>query len=224
MALPSIAPYAMPTAADLPAARVNWPLDPARAALLVHDMQRYFVGAFPPDAEPIATVLRHIADIRAVADTCGIPVFCTAQPVRQDPRERGLQADFWGPGMQLDPEHRAIVDALAPRAHDVVLTKWRYSAFQRSDFADRLSAAGRDQLIVTGVFAHIGCLATTFEAFVRDIRPFYVADAVADFTREKHDMALAIAAGCCARVLTTDDALAAMTSVVSHADRSGISS
>ena len=58
---------------------------------------------------------------------------------------------------------------------------------------------------MTGVFAHIGCLATTFEAFTRDIRPFYVADAVADFSREKHDMAVAIAAGCCARVLMTAD-------------------
>ncbi len=220
MALPSIAPYALPTAAELPAARVNWSLDPSRAALLVHDMQRYFIGAYPPGAEPMATVLRHIADIRAGADACGIPVFYTAQPVRQDPRERGLQADFWGPGMQLDPEHKAIVDTLAPRSHDVVLTKWRYSAFQRSDFAERLSAAGRDQLVVTGVFAHIGCLATTFDAFVRDIRPFYVADAVADFTREKHDMALAIAAGCCARVLTTADVRASMAPAAPRVDDS----
>lgn len=207
MALPTIAPYTLPTAAELPPARVTWRLDPTRVALLIHDMQRYFIGAYPADAEPIVTVVRHIAAIRDAADAHNIPVFYTAQPVRQDPRERGLQADFWGPGMQDDTEHRPIIEPLAPRPHDTVLTKWRYSAFQRSDFADRLAAGRRDQLIVTGVFAHIGCLATTFEAFVRDIRPFFVADAVADFSREKHQTALTVAAGCCARVLTTADVL-----------------
>ena len=207
MALPNITPYALPAAGELPPARVTWRLEPTRTALLIHDMQRYFVGAYAAETEPMVTVLRHIAAIRDAADAHGIPVFYTAQPVRQDPRERGLQADFWGPGMQDEAEHRPIVEPLAPRPRDTVLTKWRYSAFQRSDFADRLAAAGRDQLIVTGVFAHIGCLATTFEAFVRDIRPFFVADAVADFTREKHHTALSVAAGCCARVLTTADVL-----------------
>jgi bifunctional isochorismate lyase/aryl carrier protein len=210
MALPSIAAYALPSAADLPAPRVSWPIDATRAALLVHDMQRYFVEAFAAHVDPIAGVLARIGRIRDAADACGIPVFYTAQPVRQDPRERGLQADFWGAGMQLDPDHCAIVAPLAPRPHDTILTKWRYSAFQRSDFAERLQAAGRDQLIVTGVFGHIGCLATTFEAFVRDIRPFYVADAVADFTRQHHDMALAVAAGCSARVLTTEDLIVSL--------------
>lgn len=207
MALPSIAPYPLPTAAELPPARVAWAIDAARAALLIHDMQRYFMSAFRADADPIATVIANIARLRAACDAAGMPVFYTAQPVRQDPKERGLQADFWGPGMQLDPEHRAIVDALAPQATDTVLTKWRYSAFQRSDFGERLAAAGRTQLIVTGVFGHIGCLATTFDAFVRDIQPFFVADAVGDFSRAKHDMAIGVAAGCCARVLTAADAV-----------------
>jgi bifunctional isochorismate lyase/aryl carrier protein len=212
MALPSIAPYALPNSSDLPASRVPWTPQPDRAALLIHDMQRYFVEAFPAGVDPIAGVIEHIARLRAVCDTAGIPVFYTAQPVRQDPVERGLQADFWGPGMQLDPEHRAIVAPLAPGPSDTVLTKWRYSAFQRSDFAERLRAAGRDQLIVTGVFAHIGCMATTFDAFVRDIQPFFVGDAVADFSREKHEIALAATAGCCARVMTTASILDALRS------------
>lgn len=219
MALPSIAPYALPIASDLPAARVPWIPRPARVALLIHDMQRYFVDAFPAGADPIAGAIEHISVLRSFCDTAGIPVFYTAQPVRQDLAERGLQADFWGPGMQLDPEHRAVVDRLAPRPSDTVLTKWRYSAFQRSDFAERLLATGRDQLIVTGVFAHIGCLATTYEAFVRDIQPFVVADAVADFSREKHDMALALVAGCCARVMTTTDTIDALRTNPPASDR-----
>lgn len=210
MGLPSIPPYPLPTPDELPPSRVGWSLMATRAALLIHDMQRYFASAYGNADQPLPQVIANIVAIREACDRAGVPVFYTAQPVRQNPIERGLQADFWGPGMQLDPEHRAIIDPLAPREHDTVLTKWRYSAFQRSDFAERLAAAGRDQLIVTGVFAHIGCLATTFEAFTRDIRPFYVADATADFSREKHDMALAIAAGCCARVMTSRDIVGAL--------------
>lgn len=213
MAIPQIASYSLPVAEELPPERVSWTLDAGRAALLIHDMQRYFLAAFQPDAEPMRSVVLHIAALRAACDEAGVPVFYTAQPVRQDSRVRGLQTDFWGPGMQLDPEHRAIVDALSPRAHDTVLTKWRYSAFQRSDFGDRLGAAHRDQLMVTGVFAHIGCLATTFEAFVRDVQPFLVADALADFSRDKHDMALTVAASCCARVRTTATVIDALRHV-----------
>ena len=36
----------------------------------------------------------------------------------------------------------AIVDELAPEPGDEVLTKWRYSAFQRSDLAELLADAG----------------------------------------------------------------------------------
>jgi bifunctional isochorismate lyase/aryl carrier protein len=113
--------------------------------------------------------------------------------------------------MTVDPAHAAIVDALSPVRGDVVLEKHRYSAFQRGDFADRLRAAGRDQLVVTGIYAHIGCLLTAADAFMRDVEPFVVADAVADFSRRDHDAALAYVAGCCGAVTTTARVVAALT-------------
>jgi bifunctional isochorismate lyase / aryl carrier protein len=56
---------------------------------------------------------------------------------------------------------------------------------RRPSFAER----GRDQLVGTGVYAHIGCQATAVEAFMRDVRAFLVADAVAEFSRRHHDQA-----------------------------------
>lgn len=43
MAIPKIADYPMPQKAGFPANKTNWQPDPARAVLLIHDMQRYFL-------------------------------------------------------------------------------------------------------------------------------------------------------------------------------------
>ena len=65
----------------------------------------------------------------------------------------------------------------------------------------------RDQLIICGVYAHVGVLATAIDAFTHDIQPFLVADALADFTLEHHRMALDYAAQRCAVVSTTGELL-----------------
>ena len=211
MALPKIAPYSYREQEHQN--RVNWRVDPARAALLVHDMQRYFVRAFEleRDGQPLpdAQINIAIANIRRLLDAAhaaNIPVYYTAQPPRQNPADRRLLTDFWGDGLQ-DDENAQILDELAPTEADTVLTKWRYSAFVRSPLEEQLKDLGRDQLIIGGIYAHIGCLTTALEAFMRDIQPFVVADALADFTAEEHRMACEYASGRCARVLNTAEVL-----------------
>lgn len=201
--LPKIAGYALPEVRDIPAARAPWRPERRRAALLVHDMQRYFLAPYPAAEPPLAPAIANIAVLAERCRALEIPVFYTAQVGEQDRRDRGLQADLWGPGMRRSPEHEPIVDELAPRGGDIVLVKHRYSAFQRSNLAPLLRARGRDQLIVCGVYAHIGCLMTAADAFMRDIEPFLAADALADFSRQRHDMALAYAASVCAVPMTT---------------------
>ena len=211
MALPKIAPYSYREQEHQN--RVNWRVDPARAALLVHDMQRYFVRAFEleRDGQPLpdAQINIAIANIRRLLDAAhaaNIPVSYTAQPPRQNPADRRLLTDFWGDGLQ-DDENARILDELAPIEADTVLTKWRYSAFVRSPLEEQLKDLGRDQLIIGGIYAHIGCLTTALEAFMRDIQPFMVADALADFTEKEHRMACEYASGRCARVLNTAEVL-----------------
>lgn len=203
MALPQISPYEMPTAVELPRARGPWQLDGKRAALLVHDMQQYFLRPYPEAAEPLTSLLANIQRLLAACRAAGVPVFYTCQQGNQDPQERGLQKDLWGPGMSACDAHENVHPAIAPQAGEVVLHKHRYSAFQRSDFAEQLEGLGRDQLIVCGVYAHIGCLMTAGEAFQRDIVPFMAADALADFSRARHEMTLDHLANCLGVPLTT---------------------
>ncbi|MGX7731581.1 isochorismatase family protein [Rhodococcus sp. 2H158] len=205
MALPKSVSYPLPT--DLPANTVDWTIDPRRAVLLVHDMQEYFVRAFDRAADPLATVVPNIDAIRQSAYEAGIPVVYTAQPGDQDPAERALLTDFWGPGLADDPALTSVVAELAPREDDVQLTKWRYSAFIRTDLRERMRAWGRDQLVVTGVYAHIGCLSTALDGFMQDVQVFVVADGVADFSRREHTEALHYLAARCAAVVPAADAV-----------------
>ncbi len=198
MAIPSIRSYPMPAPDSFPANKVAWKLDPSRAALLIHDMQRYFLRFYETDSGLLQTLIGNIAALKRWAAAHGVPVFYTAQPHDQPASDRALLNDMWGPGLtKADPAQQAVVPEIAPADGDVVLTKWRYSAFQRSDLDTRMKTLKRDQLIIVGVYAHIGCMITAVEAFMKDIQPFMVGDAVADFSEEEHRMALKYVATRC---------------------------
>ena len=207
MALPRITPYPLPGPEAIPAPRVPWRADPSRAVLLVHDLQNYFLAAFTPDAPPLAPALANTARLLAWARSNGVPVVYSHQRGGQSPEERGLQLDFWGPGVPADEWAQAVPEVVAPAEGEVLLTKWKYSAFVRTDLAERLAAAGRDQLVLAGVYAHIGVQLTAADAWSRDIQAFVVADAVADFSERQHLDALAWMAGRCAVVVGTDQLL-----------------
>ncbi|KUH39554.1 MULTISPECIES: isochorismatase family protein [Streptomyces] len=201
--IPRIDPYPLPTTGDLPANSVDWTPDANRAVLLVHDMQRYFLAPLPSGMR--GQLVRRAADLRRQCVAHGVPVAYTAQPGGMTEQQRGLLKDFWGPGMRPAPADRQIVDELAPAEGDWLLTKWRYSAFFDSPLLDLLRSSGRDQLILCGVYAHVGVLMTAVEAFTHDIQPFLVADAVADFSEHHHRLALDYTAGRCGKVVTAKE-------------------
>ena len=207
MAIPKLKGYPLPTAMELPDNKVSWAFEPERAALLIHDMQEYFLNFWGDNSEMMETVVANIAALRDFCKKNNIPVYYTAQPKEQSDEDRALLNDMWGPGLTRSPEQQKIVAALAPDEADTVLVKWRYSAFHRSPLELMLKETGRNQLIITGVYAHIGCMTTATDAFMRDIKPFFVADALADFSREEHLMSLNYVAGRSGRVVMTDELL-----------------
>ncbi len=198
MAIPKLQGYALPAAADIPDNKVNWPFEPERAALLIHDMQDYFVSFWGDNCEMMQQVVANIAALREFCKQHHIPVYYTAQPKEQNDEDRALLNDMWGPGLTRSPEQQKIVAQLMPDEADTVLVKWRYSAFHRSPL---------EQMLITGVYSHIGCMTTATDAFMRDIKPFMVADALADFSREEHLMSLNYVAGRSGRVVLTQELL-----------------
>ena len=189
---------------------VDWPADPSRSVLLVHDMQDHFVNKYQRDAEPISSVIKGVQKLVEAARSAGIPVVFSAQPGDQDPVERALLTDFWGTGPRTE------ATGLIPEISEVgevtdseLMTKWRYSAFQRTDLHERLAEAGRDTLVITGIYANIGIKATALEAFMTDVRSVVVADVVADFTVDEHWAGVEWVARRCGAVAGVDEVLEA---------------
>ncbi|HCS56718.1 MAG TPA: 2,3-dihydro-2,3-dihydroxybenzoate synthetase [Gordonia polyisoprenivorans] len=226
MAIPPIAPYQIPVG-PFPA-RVEWTLQPERAALLIHDMQRYFIDAYRLDHEPMATALPNMIAIREACSAAGVPVVYTAQPGDQHPSRRGILSDFWGKGLSSGRDEE-IIEQLTPRDGDICVTKWRYSGFQRTDLRQLLAHHGRDQLIIVGVYAHMGCMISATDAFMSDVAPFFVVDAMGDFSRDEHRMAAEYIGKRAGRVVRAAQVLRAVqVAATEHAsdgvgtDRSGV--
>ena len=136
-----------------------------------------------------------MANVRQVLDNAraaNIPVVYIAQPANQEPNERALLTDFWGAGLTQDTD---IALEVSPQAGDIQYTKWRYSAFKKTPLLQWMQEEQRDQLIIVGVYGHIGILSTALDAFMLDIKPFVIGDAIADFSEEDHLHTLKYVAG-----------------------------
>lgn len=204
--LPAISSYRLPSNV-MPANRTNWRPDPSRAVLLIHDMQEHFAQAFDrTDTSQFQTAVTNISKLLDKARSVDIPIVYTAQPPQQDARDRQLLTDFWGPGLQNERSAQ-ILPELTPSSSDTVLTKWRYCAFFRTDLEDRMRNYGKDQLWITGVYSHIGCLTTALTAFMHGFKVFFVADAQADFSPQQHLDALEHVATRCGQVISTEQLL-----------------
>ena len=175
--------------ADSAAAEPRGPeFDLSRAALLVLDMQAFFLDeashAFVPDAQAIVSRLAGLARRFGAA---GRPVIMTRHSNTVD--NAGMMKEWWGdllepgsPGTALEP----ILEELST----VVVAKAQYDAFHGTALEDILRDSGSGQLVVTGVMTHLCVETTARSAFVRGFAVFLPADGTATYNRDFHAASL----------------------------------
>ncbi len=116
--------YKFPTLEEAPPNKALWTIDPKRSALLIHDMQLYFLDFFPLGSKVLSKLLENIRTLITVAREKDIPIIYTAQPGDMGSK-RGLLRDIWGPGMTASLAERDIHPQLAPDKNETILTKGR---------------------------------------------------------------------------------------------------
>ncbi|MFD5650523.1 isochorismatase family protein [Streptomyces sp. NPDC127039] len=198
--------YPMPTAAALPADGPSWPVDPLRSALLVQQMQNQLLQPLRGRA-PVGQLLSNVSRLTQVARSVQVPVVYVL-------RVAGEQGTAWAdaderPAARPPAGAGAVADVVRPQPGDTVFTAKRYSAFAGTRLRARLRELGRDQLILVGGPARTDVLLTAADAWMQDLRPFVIADAVIEATAEDHAMAVRWLAGTCAALRTTDSVVEA---------------
>ncbi len=181
-------------------------LAPDRAALLVVDMQSFFLDPTSPTftcGGP--AILPNIARLIAVFRAAGRPVIYTCHVHAADGSDAGIMGWWWkGMCVEGSPESR-VHPAVAPCPGEKIVYKHRYSAFYNTDLETILRGLKVEDLVITGIMTNMCCESTARDAYYRDYRVFFPADATGSVTEEMHLGTLRNLAFGFAYVTTADD-------------------
>lgn len=187
------------------------PLDPARTALLLIDVQK---GIFHPGAAATRpyffrtaaeVAVPNMARLLAAARAAGTEVVHTViQSLTADGRDRSL--DYKQTGFHFPPGSREaeVCDEVAPLRDEMVLPKTSSSLFNSTIFEYLLRNIGLDTVIVAGFLTDQCIDHTVRDGADRGFRMLCPTDACTTDSRERHETALAAFRGYC-RQATTEE-------------------
>lgn len=176
------------------------------SALLVIDMQRFFLTEgsktfCKAGLEIVPNIKRLLHAFRENQ----IPVIFTRHCHHPSGIDAGIMGWWWeGRCIEGTPESE-VIEELAPLAHEKQVLKHRYSAFFDTDLQTILRVMKVEDLVITGIMTNLCCETTARDAYMRDFRVFFLADATATLTEEMHLASLMNLALGFAYVTTTDE-------------------
>lgn len=158
-----------------------------RAALLVIDMQHFFLDlASPSYTCGGAAILPNLKKLIGRFRAARRPVIFTRHVHHPDGIDAGIMGWWWkGMCKEGSPESE-IHSELAPLESEKVVLKHRYSAFYNTDLELILRCQGIEDLVVTGIMTNMCCESTARDAYMRDYRVFFPADGTGSVNEEMH--------------------------------------
>ena len=162
-------------------------LNPPASALLVVDMQRFFLDESSPTCTcgglPILPNIRRLLDAFRQA---GRPVIFTQHVHHPDHMDSGIMG-WWWEGMCLEGSPESEIHAyVAPLPGEKVIQKHRYSAFYNTDLETVLRVLKIEDLVIAGVMTNMCCESSARDAYYRDYRVFVPADGSGSINEEMH--------------------------------------
>lgn len=195
-------------------------IDPGKTALLVIDMQKYFLAPDMPAEVPIAREIvpninklanqlresgGQVAWVISTFDNNIVDDWSLLKnifsPERCDAMIKNLAAG--GPGHDIWPD-------LIVEEPDWIIEKNRFSAFisGASDLEDKLRKSKIDTVIITGTLTDVCCESTARDAMMLNFKTIMVTDANASRSDEDHNNSLNALVRIFADVVSTDEMIA----------------
>jgi nicotinamidase-related amidase len=162
-------------------------LKPDKAALLVIDMQLFFLDPLSPSFTCGGlAILPNLVKIINAFRQANRPVIFTRHVHHPDQLDAGIMG-WWWEGMCLEgsPESE-IRQELFPKSNEKVIFKHRYSAFYNTDLETVLRCQQVEDIVITGIMTNMCCESTARDGYYRDYRIFFPADGSGSITEEMH--------------------------------------
>jgi nicotinamidase-related amidase len=158
-----------------------------RAALLVVDMQRFFLDPASSTYTCGGTaILPNVQKLIAAFRQADRPVIYTRHVHHPDKLDAGIMG-WWWEGMCLEGSPESEVhDDLAPRPGEKQILKHRYSAFYNTDLETVLRVLKIEDLVISGIMTNLCCESTARDAYFRDYRIFLPADGTGSVNEDLH--------------------------------------
>lgn len=188
-------------------------LNAERAALLVVDMQKFFLDQNSPTytcggPAILPSVKRLIQSFRESSR----PVLFTKHVHHPDFIDAGIMRWWWeGACIEGSPESE-LPQEIAPLANEKVVLKHRYSAFYNTDLETILRCLNIEDLVIAGIMTNMCCESTARDAYYRDYRVFFPADATGTINEEMHVASLLNLSFGFAHITTVREILGQLTS------------
>jgi isochorismate hydrolase len=164
--------------------RRKWVLHGNNAALLILDMQRYFLDesshAHIPSGRAIIPKLRKLQDEFLKRNLIVIQTRHL-----NTPEDAGQMGKWWKEIIVVSNPLSQIVDELLSEKIPVIY-KTQYDAFWNTNLEEILKGKGVQQVVIAGVMTHLCCETTARSAFIRGFEVLFTVDGTATYNKDFH--------------------------------------
>jgi isochorismate hydrolase len=166
------------------AKKIRYDFKVKKSALIIVDMQKYFLDPHSPAYLPSApAIIPKIQDLITYFHQHKSPIiFSRHLNTPQDAKNMGT---WWRDILEKENPYSELTPELEQN-DALVIEKTQYDAFYHTNLVDTLRQKGITQVVITGVMTHLCCETTARTAFMHGLEVFFPVDTSATYNETFH--------------------------------------